>query len=73
MGSWEQCDQSKRFGCGRWRGRDGIRRLKCDELGNGSRAGSAAKWAVLEMVVASHLVVHVMRRHGRLDSHRTDL
>jgi hypothetical protein len=73
MGSWQPRAQSKGFGCSRRRGGDGIRGLKCDELRNGSRAGSAAKRAILEMAVASHVVVHVMRRHGCLDSHRTDL
>ena len=73
MGPRQSRAQSKRFGCSRWWRCDGIRRLKREVLGNGSRAGSAAKWAVLEMIVAPHVVVHVVRRHGCLHAHGTDL
>jgi hypothetical protein len=55
------------------RGRDANRGLKSDVLGNRSGGGSAAERAVFEMGVPSHIVVRMMRRHGGLNSRRTDL
>lgn len=46
-------------------------RFEGDDLRNRSRTGGTAKWAVLEMLVNSRVVVQMMRKHSCRKPRRT--
>src|ERR1700722_9003721 len=66
MSAWKIYAQPQGFECDQGLRNDGRRRFKGDDVGNRSRAGSAAEWAVLEMTVRSRMVMPRMLGHRHL-------
>ena len=67
----ESCVQSQRFACKHGLGDELTGRFKVDEMRDRPRSGSAAKRAILKMIVNTRMMVKMMREHLRRESYGT--
>ena len=67
----ESCVQSQGFVCNHGLGDDLTGRFKVDEMRDRPRSGSAAKRAILKMIVDTRVMVEMMREHLRRESYGT--
>jgi len=67
----QSCVQSQGFVCGHGLGEQLTGRFKIDEMRNRPRGWSAAKRAILKMIMSTRVMVEMMREHLCRESHGT--